>query len=130
MEERTRPWQDLQLEALLSSVLLTMLQRFLRFKIVFGERPRGVGCRVLIRGMERFEKANERRNLRGREILTVGRHISTTLNYLPDQLIFRQSRCYSIEGWTTLPTDSSKCMTVPALLYLKDIGPLTEKRSG
>src|ERR1700722_19977785 len=70
--------------------------------------------------VERCEKCDQGRGLCRTQILSVGRHVAATLDYLPNQLVLRQSHRDTIQSRTSLPTTLTKRMTVTALLHLKD----------
>src|SRR5271166_804574 len=64
----------------------------------------GVASGGLPRGMQRFEKCNERCGLRRTQIFPIGRHVAAALDHLADELVLRQSNLDGIERWASLPT--------------------------
>src|ERR1700746_1925133 len=65
-------------------------------------RLRSVARRFLICRMQCLKKCDQSSRLRWAEVLPVGRHISSPLDYLTNQLIFRQAESNSVERWPAL----------------------------
>src|SRR5438445_8055229 len=74
--------------------------------------------------MERLEKRHEGSRLRGIQILSVSRHIATTLEHLPDELISRQFNGDRIERRPPISPALIERMAVAALFRLEDQGSL------
>jgi len=89
-------------------------------RIGYGSVARCEACApALARWMKRLEDATSGLSPRA-EVLPVRRHVATTLDDLPDQLILRQPHGDSVERRAALPTRLVERMTVPALLRLED----------
>src|SRR6266436_5170429 len=69
--------------------------------------------------MEGFKESHERRGLSRTQIVSVGRHITTALDHLPDELVTRKSHGNTIQGWSPLSPGIAEGMAVSALLGLK-----------
>src|SRR5712691_8398095 len=74
--------------------------------------------------MERLKKRHEGSRLRGIQILSVRRHIATTLEHLPDELISRQFNGNRIERRPAISPAVVERMAVAALFRLEDEGSL------
>src|ERR1700733_4481402 len=80
--------------------------------------------------MQGFEEAYQRRHLRRRQILPVGRHVSSALQHLVHQLIISKPGGHSIESWAALAAQATDHVTIAALLFLKDNLALPPQRRG
>src|SRR5215813_7390370 len=78
--------------------------------------------------MERLHERHQRGGLRGAQALAVGRHVPSTLDNLPDELVRIEPDGHRIERRTPLPTAISERMTGVALLGLEHQGALTLER--
>ncbi len=76
--------------------------------------------RCLPSRMERLQERHQCSRLRRTQILSVCRHIATTLNHLTDQLILREPHRHLIESRTALSTRFAKRMAIAALFELKN----------
>ena len=76
------------------------------------DRLRGIACRRLSGGMQRFEERHESGRLRRTQVLSIGGHVSPALDDLPDQLIVRQPDRDGVERRPTLAA---------VLVYLKAV---------
>src|ERR1700693_6419569 len=85
-----------------------------------GNVARGFARWSLSSRMQSLQKRNQGRGLRRAQILSVRRHVAASLDYLPNQLVLRQSHRDTVQSRTSLPTALTKRMTVAALLHLKD----------
>ena len=65
-------------------------------------------------------ESNQRINLRRRKILAVGRHVAATLNYLPNDLVARETRRGFVERGPAHPALAAQRMAVAALLALHE----------
>src|SRR5215469_13652100 len=81
--------------------------------------PRSVARSRLSGRMQSFEKCDKRGGLCWTQILTVRRHVATTLNHLPNELILREPNSNAVESGAPLSACISQSMTIPALLGLK-----------
>jgi hypothetical protein len=91
-------------------------------------RYRGAGSilsRHLSRRMQRLEERDQRSSLRRTQGFSVGGHVAAALNHLPDELILRELEGDTIERRPALSSDISQCVTVVALLGLKNKRTLT-----
>jgi hypothetical protein len=70
--------------------------------------------------MQTFQKRDQCSRFRRTQILSVGRHVATTLDYLPNQLVLRESHRDTVERRPPLATQIPKRMAVATLLGLKD----------
>src|SRR5260370_8685804 len=70
------------------SILLPLLQQL---------GSRSVTRRGLASRVERLQKGHQRSRLRRTQVLSVGRHIATTLNHLADELILRAPHPHLID---------------------------------
>jgi len=52
--------------------------------------------------MESFKERHERRGLSRTQVVSVGRHVATALDHLPDELVTRKSHGDTIQSWTSL----------------------------
>src|SRR5580658_2998930 len=80
---------------------------------------RGISCRRLAFGPERFEERDECSGLRGAEIFSVRGHVAAALNHLANQLILREARRYGIERGAAHAAFVAQRMAVVALLLLE-----------
>src|SRR5262245_50468933 len=78
----------------------------------------GGSRRRLIRRTKRLHEGYERRHLGGSQILSVGRHVSSALQHLTDQLVTREPRRDAVKSWAALSAFSSQAVAIPALLVL------------
>src|SRR5208337_4145844 len=90
---------------------------------------RRCSCGRLARWMHRGEECDERVDLRGGEVLAVGRHIAATLNYLAHDLIAGQARGGVVERGPAHPTCAAERVAVAALLALHENRALQFERS-
>jgi hypothetical protein len=71
-------------------------------------------------GMQSFQKRDQGRGFRRTQILSVGGHVTASLDYLADQLVLRKSHGDAIERGPSLAAQVSESMAVAALLDLED----------
>ena len=81
-----------------------------------------------VRRMQRLEERDERRDLRGIEVLAVRRHVAPSLDHLPNQLIPREPDRHLVERRPTGAAFVSERMAVPALFGLEDRRSLPRQR--
>src|SRR5712692_3936983 len=74
----------------------------------------------LIRRPQGFHEGNQLRHLRGPQILAVRRHVSATLDNLPNELIARKARGHRIQCGAAHPTLAIERVTISALLALDE----------
>src|SRR5206468_10077934 len=79
--------------------------------------------------MQSFKKRNQGSRLRRTQILSVGGHVSATLDHLADKLVLRKTRGDTVQSRASLPATLTKRMTVAALLDLEDERALPLERS-
>ena len=89
---------------------------------------RGIDRRWLAGRMQRFEKADQRLNLRGRKILAVGRHVAAAGHHLEAQLVDGHARGHIVKRRAALAADSANRVAVAALLGLEDHCALPDQR--
>src|ERR1700726_4379528 len=77
----------------------------------------------------RGEECDDRVDLRGSEILAVGRHVTAALNYLANDLVARETRGSVVERGTAHPAVAAERMTIAALLALNQQRALQFERS-
>src|SRR5215467_8217871 len=70
--------------------------------------------------MQGFEERHQRGGLRRAEVLAVRGHVAAALNHLPNQLVLREPYRHAVESRASLPAAICQCMTVAALLRLKN----------
>ena len=70
--------------------------------------------------MKRLEKGDQRRGLRGIQVLSVRGHIAAALQNLAHQLIRRQSDGDCIKGRSAFATEFTQRVAVMALLRLEN----------
>jgi len=58
--------------------------------------------------MQSFEERDQRRRFRRAQILSVSRHVATSLDDLADQLVLGQTQGNAVESWPPLPAQVSK----------------------
>src|SRR5271165_4140350 len=85
---------------------------------------------ALARGMQGFEKADQRRYLVRGKILSISRHVAPTLQYLSHQLITSKVRGHVVQRRTALAADAANHVAVAALLSLKNDLALPAQRRG
>ena len=54
--------------------------------------------------MQSLEKSYQRRSLSRTQVFSISRHVSTTLDYLANQLVLREAKCDTIQGRPALAT--------------------------
>src|ERR1700722_6534683 len=79
-------------------------------------------------GMQRTEKGDQRGGFRGTEIFSVRGHISSTLNYLTDELVLSETHGDRIEGGTALSAKAIESVAIVTLFGLEDGGALHFER--
>src|SRR3954469_14713761 len=67
---------------------------------------------------QRVHEGDQRVDLRWAQVLTIRWHVSAALNYLPNELIVRQSSGHCVECRTTLAAFAIEAVTISALLAL------------
>src|ERR1700690_636572 len=95
------------------------LSRRLRFAFAESKVPRRITCRALRGRMEGLKESDQRGRLRRTQVVSVGRHIASALDYLPDELVLREPHCDAIQGWPPLSARIAERVAVAALLHLK-----------
>src|ERR1700733_14227674 len=70
--------------------------------------------------MQGFQEADQRRYFRRGKILSVGRHVSASLQHLVYQLVVGQPGSHVIELRTALTAQATDHVTISSLLFLKD----------
>ncbi len=70
--------------------------------------------------MQRLEERDQRRHLRGAQVLAVGGHVAAALQHLADQLIARQPRRDVVERRAAQAALAAERVAVAALLALQD----------
>src|ERR1700688_4467501 len=70
--------------------------------------------------MKRLKKGDQRSGLGWTEILSISRHITATLDYLPDELVVGQSQSNTVECGSALTSLIIQRVTVVTLLRLKN----------
>src|SRR6266851_3379334 len=105
------PHPGASVTALGISILLPLLQQL---------GSRSVTRRGLASRVERLQKGHQRSRLRRTRVLSVGRHIATTLNHLPDELILREPHRHLIERRAALATRVAERVAVAALFGLEN----------
>src|SRR5208282_853727 len=70
--------------------------------------------------MHRGQEGDERVDLRGREVLAVGRHVATTLNYLANDLVAGEPCGGVVKRGTTHPAQVTERVAVAALFALNE----------
>src|ERR1700724_3282626 len=83
----------------------------------------------LARRMHRGEEGDDRVDLRGSEILAVGRHIAAALNYLANDLVAREARGSVVERGPAQAALAAERMAIAALLALLQQRALQFERS-
>src|SRR5271170_3058838 len=91
-------------------------------------RVRGIRRRGLIRRPQSLHEGYQGSYFRGSQILAVCRHVSASLDDLPDQLIVGEARGDGIQRGAAQTTLAPKAMAVPALLALNEDRPLKLQR--
>ena len=74
--------------------------------------------------MQRLEKRDECSCLGRPQVLSVGRHVAATLDYLSDQLIVGEPESDLIQFRSAFPSSITQGVAVAALLGLKNKGAL------
>src|SRR5260370_14247431 len=74
----------------------------------------------LIRWPQRLHEGDQRGHFRGTYILAVRRHVPASLDDLPDELITRETRGYSIQGRAAQTALAAEAVTIAALLALDE----------
>src|SRR5690348_14342986 len=80
----------------------------------------GVTCWSLSSGMQSFEKGDQCSGFRWTQILSIGGHVSASLDHLSNQLILREPYGNTVERRTSLSAEFTERMAIAALLHLKD----------
>jgi len=70
--------------------------------------------------MQRLEECDQRGSLGGAEILSIGRHVSATLNHLPNQLILSQVHGHRIKRRPAHSAIAFEGVAVVTLFGLED----------
>src|ERR1700722_120434 len=78
--------------------------------------------------MQGLEISYERRNFRGTQVVSIGRHVSAALNHLANELVLRQPHGNAVQSWSALSTCVAERVAVAALLDLKHECTLPLKR--
>src|SRR5262245_9413392 len=85
---------------------------------------REVAGRSLTSRMERHEERDQRRGLRGREVLPVRGHVAAALDDLADELVLGEAHGHVVQRGPALAPAIVERMAVAALLHLEDEGAL------
>src|SRR5262249_43089569 len=72
----------------------------------------------LICGPQRSHEIDQCRNLRRPQVLAISRHVPAPLNYLPDQLIARETSGDRVQGRPAQSAFAAESVTIAALLAL------------
>src|SRR5262245_26910287 len=92
----------------------------LRLVITQNNVASGFARGSLSQGMQSLEKRNQGSRLRRTQVFSVSRHVSTTLDNLPDQLILCESHRNRIKRGPSLAAEIPKRMAIAALFCLKN----------
>jgi len=90
----------------------------------------GIPSGKMARRMKCNQESDQRGGFRGAQVFSIGRHIATTLNDLPDELILRKTQRDGVERRPTLAACIAERVAVAALLELEDQRALAFERSG
>src|SRR5258706_5437303 len=83
-------------------------------------RPAGIRRRRLIRRPQRLHERDQRSYFRGTQILSIRRHVSASLDDLPDELIARETGGHGVQGRAAQTAFAAKAVTIAALLALDE----------
>src|SRR5579859_2822111 len=91
---------------------------------------RRVPRRPLALGMQGSKKAHQRSHFCRRQIFSVSRHVSASLQHLADELVIGKPCRHVVQCGSALYTHPADHVAVPALLLLKHNLPLSAQRGG
>src|SRR6266852_2563835 len=74
--------------------------------------------------MQCLEERDESRRFSGAQIFAICRHVASTLDHLPNQLVLGQPYSHGVESRAAPSALVAERMAVVALLHLKNEGPL------
>src|ERR1700678_682779 len=98
---------------------LWLSPRGLRLAVAQYQLPCRITSRTLCCWVQGPEKGYERRGLCRTQVVSIGRHVATALNHLPNELVLRQPHGNAVQRWPSLSTRVAKRVAVAALLDLK-----------
>ena len=80
----------------------------------------GITCGSLACRMQGLEKRDKSGRFRWTQVFSIGWHVATSLNHLPDELVLREPHGNAVERRSPLSAEFTERMAIPALLGLKN----------